>query len=39
MHVTPLQALLQNPDVVQEIDKPHFSRDNSMRDVMDGEFY
>ena len=36
---TNLQALLQNPDVLKEIDNPHFSTDGVMRDIMDGEFY
>ena len=34
-----LSALLQNPDVLEEVDNPHFSRDGVLRDVMDGDFF
>lgn len=32
------QALLQNPDVLHEVDNPHHSNDDVLRDVLDGEF-
>lgn len=34
-----IQALLQNPDVLWEIDHSHGSKDGVLRDVVDGEFY
>ena len=35
---TNVQALLQNPDILKEIDNPHFSTGGVMRDIMDGNF-
>ncbi|XP_028414898.1 uncharacterized protein LOC114537984 [Dendronephthya gigantea] len=34
-----LEALLNNPDVMNEVDNPHSSDDGIMRDIMDGEFF
>ncbi|XP_028418541.1 uncharacterized protein LOC114543958 [Dendronephthya gigantea] len=34
-----LEALLQNPDVLKEVENPHFSCDGVLRDVMDGDFF
>ncbi|XP_028419184.1 uncharacterized protein LOC114544888 isoform X2 [Dendronephthya gigantea] len=34
-----LEALLQNPDVLKEVENPHFSCDGVLRDVMDGGFF
>ncbi|XP_028419163.1 uncharacterized protein LOC114544868, partial [Dendronephthya gigantea] len=34
-----LVALLQNPDVLKEVENPHFSCDGVLRDVMDGDFF
>ena len=31
--------MLQNPDVLHEVENPHFSSDGVMRDVMDGDFF
>ena len=33
------QALLQNQDVLHEIENPHNSNDDVLRDVMDGDFF
>ncbi|XP_028395767.1 uncharacterized protein LOC114519789 [Dendronephthya gigantea] len=34
-----LEALLQNPDILKEVDNAHCSDDDVLRDVMDGEFF